>query len=66
MVYCTKTAKTICLPRTASRRVLEYDPNNARAELYLKDIDATKDMYYDEDSVKQEQKLQQLLSKTGH
>lgn len=45
------------------RRVLEYDPNNARAELYLKDIDATKDMYYDEDSVKQEQKLQQLLSK---
>jgi DNA-directed RNA polymerase subunit alpha len=45
------------------RRVLEYDPNNARAELYLKDIDATKDMYYDEDSVKQEQKLQQLLGK---
>jgi DNA-directed RNA polymerase subunit alpha len=45
------------------RRVLEYDPNNARAELYLKDIDATKDMYYDEDSVKQEQKMQQLLSK---
>ncbi|HSG69618.1 MAG TPA: DNA-directed RNA polymerase subunit alpha C-terminal domain-containing protein, partial [Planctomycetaceae bacterium] len=45
------------------RRVLEYDPTNEWATLFLKDIDATKDMYYDEDSLRQEQKLQQLLSR---
>jgi DNA-directed RNA polymerase subunit alpha len=45
------------------RRVLEYDPTNERARLYLRDIEATKDMYYDEDSLRQEQKLQQLLSR---
>ena len=45
------------------RKVLESDPHNERARLYLKDIDATKDMYYDEDSLRMEQKLQQLLSR---
>jgi DNA-directed RNA polymerase subunit alpha len=44
-------------------RVLKYDPNNERARLYLKDIEATTDMYYDEDSLKQQQKLEQLLSR---
>jgi DNA-directed RNA polymerase, alpha subunit/40 kD subunit len=44
-------------------RVLKYDPNNERARLYLKDIEATGNMYYDEDSLKQQQRLEQLLSR---
>lgn len=44
-------------------RVLKYDPNNERARLYLKDIEATGDMYYDEDSLKQQQRLEQLLNR---
>lgn len=44
-------------------RVLRYDPNNERAILYLKDIEATSSMYYDEDTLKQQQKLEQLLSR---
>lgn len=44
-------------------RVLKHDPNNERARLYLKDIEATGDMYYDEDSVKQQQRMEQLLSR---
>ncbi|SFI67377.1 DNA-directed RNA polymerase subunit alpha C-terminal domain-containing protein [Planctomicrobium piriforme] len=44
-------------------RVLKYDPNNERARLYLKDIEATSGMYYDEDSLKQQQRLEQLLSR---
>jgi len=44
-------------------RVLKFDPNNERALLYLKDIEATSGMYYDEDSLKQAQRLEQLLSR---
>ncbi len=44
-------------------RVLKYDPNNERALLYLKDIEATSGMYYDEDSLKQAQRLEQLLNR---
>lgn len=45
------------------RRVLEVDPNHQRATLYLKDIDATHDMYYDEESARNEARLEQLLSR---
>ena len=45
------------------RRVLEFDPLNERAALYLKDIDATQDMYYDEDSARHEARMQQLLAR---
>ena len=45
------------------RRVLEADPTNERARLYLKDIDASEGMYYDEDSVKAEQKRMQTLTR---
>ena len=45
------------------RRVREFDPTDERAELYLKDIDATQGMYYDEDSAKQEARLKQLLGR---
>lgn len=44
-------------------RVLKYDPGNERAVLYLKDIEATSDMYYDEESLKEQQRLEQLLSR---
>jgi len=44
-------------------RVLKYDPTNERARLFLKDIEATGDMYYDEDSLKQQQRLEQLLNR---
>lgn len=44
-------------------RVLKYDPGNERAILYLKDIEATSDMYYDEESLKEQQRLEHLLSR---
>ncbi|MEZ5943710.1 MAG: DNA-directed RNA polymerase subunit alpha C-terminal domain-containing protein [Planctomycetaceae bacterium] len=44
-------------------RVLKYDPGNERAVLYLKDIEATSDMYVDEESVKNQQRMEQLLNR---
>lgn len=45
------------------RKVIEAEPNNHRAILYLKDIEATEDMFYDEESAKNEQRLEQLLNR---
>ncbi|MBI1313632.1 tetratricopeptide repeat protein [bacterium] len=45
------------------RRVLEADPQNPRARLYLKDIDASEGQFYDEESLKAEQRLQHTLSR---
>ncbi len=45
------------------RRVREFDPTNEFAELYLKDIDATQGMYYDEDQARQEARMKHLLSR---
>lgn len=45
------------------RRVLDVDPNHERAILYLKDIEATDDMYYDEESARDEARLAQLLGR---
>lgn len=45
------------------RRVLECDPHHKRAELYLKDIEATSDMYYDEETARNEARLNQLLER---
>lgn len=44
-------------------RVLQQDPLNERARLYLKDIEATSNMYYDEETLKQQQRLEHLLSR---
>ncbi len=44
------------------RAVLEYHPNHERARLYLRDAHATLNMYYDEEIVKREEKVHQLLS----
>lgn len=44
-------------------KVLQQDPHNQRARLYMKDIEATSNMYYDEDTLKAQQKLEQLLAR---
>jgi DNA-directed RNA polymerase subunit alpha len=45
------------------RRVLTFDPNHPRATLYLKDIEAAGDMYYDEETARRQAQLEQLLSR---
>ncbi|MEP3482381.1 MAG: DNA-directed RNA polymerase subunit alpha C-terminal domain-containing protein [Fuerstiella sp.] len=45
------------------RRILDFDPNHEQALLYLKDIDATQDMYYDEEEARQEARMKQLLGR---
>lgn len=42
--------------------VLEADPRDARARLYLHDAKAALNMFYDEDLARKEQKLSQLLT----
>lgn len=44
------------------QRVLEVSPNNQRAALFLKDAQASSDMYYDEDAAKHRDRLSQVLS----
>ncbi len=43
------------------REVLEAEPTHVRAQLYLKDVLASLDMYYDEDKAKQHDKRLQVL-----
>ena len=45
------------------KRVLDFDPSHERANLYLLDVEATSDMYYDEEFLREEAKLSQLLSR---
>jgi DNA-directed RNA polymerase subunit alpha len=45
------------------RQVLRFDPTNERALLYLKDIEATSDMYYDEETLKNQARLEHLLTR---
>lgn len=49
--------------RYCFEKVLSFDPSNERAELYLKDIEATADMYYDEETLRQQARLEQLLNR---
>jgi DNA-directed RNA polymerase subunit alpha len=44
------------------QRVLEVDPANERAALFLKDAQASSDMYYDEDAAKHRDRMSQVLS----
>ncbi|HBO42490.1 MAG TPA: RNA polymerase subunit alpha domain protein [Planctomycetaceae bacterium] len=44
------------------QRVLEVDPMNEQAALFLKDAQASSDMYYDEDAAKHRDRLSQVLS----
>lgn len=43
------------------RRVLDVYPNHARALLYLRDIEASADMYYDEEAERRRRELDQVL-----
>lgn len=45
------------------RKVLSYDPNHSRARLYLKDVEATSDQYYDEESARRDARMEQLLAR---
>lgn len=45
------------------KRVLNYDPNHARALMYMKDIEATQEMFYDDETARNEARLQQLLDR---
>lgn len=44
------------------RRVLESEPTNPRAMLYLKDIEASGDMVFDEDVVREQREADQVLN----
>lgn len=52
------TASAFCF-----RRVLGYDPLNERAQMYMKDIEATNQMFFDDDIARNEARLAQLLSR---
>lgn len=43
------------------RRALEFDPNNERARLYLKDTEAVGDMFFDEDTARRNRELEAVL-----
>lgn len=43
------------------RRVLDVYPNHERARLYFKDIESAHDMYYDEETLRNQAKLRQVL-----
>lgn len=45
------------------RRILAFDPNHVRARMYMKDIEATQEMYYDDDMARNEARMAQLLSR---
>lgn len=44
------------------QRILEQFPDHPRARLYLKDASASRDMFYDEEAIKRQDRLQQILS----
>ncbi|MCA9247368.1 MAG: tetratricopeptide repeat protein [Planctomycetales bacterium] len=48
--------------RQCYQRILEVEPNNARARLFMKDADASRDMFYDEDAQRQRDRMAQILS----
>ncbi len=48
--------------RQCYRRILEVFPNHARARLFFKDADASRDMFYDEDARRRMDRLGQVLS----
>jgi DNA-directed RNA polymerase subunit alpha len=44
------------------QRILDIFPNHPRARLYLKDVNASRDMFYDEDERRKRDRLSQVLS----
>jgi DNA-directed RNA polymerase subunit alpha len=47
--------------RQCYRRILDVFPSHPRARLFLKDADAARDMYYDEDARRRQDRLSQVL-----
>jgi DNA-directed RNA polymerase subunit alpha len=47
--------------RQCYRRILDMFPDHQRARLFLKDADAARDMYYDEDARRRQDRLSQVL-----
>ncbi len=47
--------------RQCYRRVLDVFPDHPRARLFLKDAEAARDMYYDEDARRRQDRLSQVL-----
>lgn len=45
------------------RRAMELDPDNWRARLYFKDIEAAQDMFFDEEAARVDNQLQTLLAR---
>lgn len=45
------------------KRVLGFDPTHQRAIMYMKDIEATQEMFYDDETARNEARLQQLLDR---
>jgi len=52
------TAAAFCF-----RRVLAFEPAHERALMYMKDIEATQEMFFDDDMARNEARLSQLLSR---
>jgi DNA-directed RNA polymerase subunit alpha len=48
--------------RQCYQRLLTSKPDNTRARLYLRDVDAARDMFYDEESRRRQDRLVQILS----
>ncbi|OHB77036.1 MAG: RNA polymerase subunit alpha domain protein [Planctomycetes bacterium RBG_16_64_10] len=48
--------------RQCYQRILDTEPTNARAELFLKDAEASRDMYYDEEAQRKRDRLSQILA----
>lgn len=47
---------------TCYQRVLETYPNHPRARLYMKDVQASRDMFFDEDEKRKRDRMAQMLS----
>ncbi len=47
--------------RQCYRRILEVHPDHPRARLFFRDADASRDMYYDEDARRRQDRLAQIL-----
>ncbi len=48
--------------QTCYQRILDHFPDHPRARLYLKDASASRDMFYDEEALKRQDRMTQMLS----
>jgi len=48
--------------RQCYQRILEVQPGHSRARMYIRDAEASRDMYYDEEAARNRDRVQQILS----